>query len=130
MSFGRLIKFCRFNNILLLTGRDYLDGSCMVYNKQKLLFPIDYSNWKVSSTGEDLFHSGDIMNHTNRTGKHTINLSLKNLPDRILLVFLFFCYYSVILLLLYCYYIVIIVILILILILIYFYFYFYFVLFC
>lgn len=62
------------------TGRDYLDGSCMVYNKQKLLFPIDYSNWKVSSTGEDLYHSGDIMNHTNRTGKHTINLSLKNLP--------------------------------------------------
>ena len=55
----------------------------MVYNKQKLLFPIDYSNWKVSSTGEDLFHSGDIMNHTNRTGKHTINLSLKNLPERI-----------------------------------------------
>lgn len=65
------------------SGRDYLDGSCMVYSKQKLQFSIDYSNWKVSSTGEDLYHSGDIMNHTTRTGKHTINLSLKNLPEHI-----------------------------------------------
>lgn len=57
-------------------GRDYLDASCLVYQGTKFLNLADYKHRKFSG----LVHSGDVMDHSKRTGHHTIHVYLKQLP--------------------------------------------------
>ena len=52
--------------LMLDLGLDYLDGSCMVYNKQTFLAAVDYHNWRF---GDEITHSGDVLNSAFRTDR-------------------------------------------------------------
>eukprot|EP00026_Physarum_polycephalum_P008607 Phypoly_transcript_08695.p1 GENE.Phypoly_transcript_08695~~Phypoly_transcript_08695.p1 ORF type:complete len:247 (+),score=14.26 Phypoly_transcript_08695:725-1465(+) len=62
-------------------GRDFLDGSCLVYENSEYLFPINFGHRKDLVTGNALFHSGDMMG--THTGRQTIQLSLRSLPKNV-----------------------------------------------
>jgi stress response protein SCP2 len=62
-------------------GRDFLDGTCLVYENSDYLFPINFGHRRDVVTGGALFHSGDVMGP--KSGRHTINLSLRSLPKNI-----------------------------------------------
>lgn len=59
------------------SGQDYLDASCLVFDKKNFLEPIDYS--KRSTAG--IVHSGDRM--TSTTGHHYIHIDLKSLNNNV-----------------------------------------------
>jgi hypothetical protein len=59
-----------------------MDGSCLVYEKDNYLFPINFGHRSDFFAGDALFHSGDVMSAN--TGRQTINLSLRSLPKSIL----------------------------------------------
>ena len=68
-------------------GRDFLDGSCLVFENSEYLYPINFGHRKDLVTGNALFHSGDVM--SSHTGRQTINLSLRSLPKSIPSLYLF-----------------------------------------
>lgn len=59
-------------------GCDYLDASCLVFNGKIHTAVVDYSERKFSDGS--IWHSGDVMDHVNRKGHHTIDVRLKELP--------------------------------------------------
>uniref|UniRef100_A0A6B2L9A8 Ubiquitin-like domain-containing protein n=1 Tax=Arcella intermedia TaxID=1963864 RepID=A0A6B2L9A8_9EUKA len=76
----------KINNIIfdLLWGypknlsADYLDATCFLYGKDGFLSLLDYSNTKTTGVS----HSGDVMDHSNRIGHHTIEVDLNLIsPD-------------------------------------------------
>ncbi|XP_033734839.1 uncharacterized protein LOC117323600 [Pecten maximus] len=63
-----------------LSGVDYLDASCLVYNRQTNTAVCDYRR-RMPMNG--LHHSGDIMDNINRVGHHTIHVHLKQLTGNV-----------------------------------------------
>ncbi|XP_013410155.1 uncharacterized protein LOC106173543 [Lingula anatina] len=63
------------------SGCDYLDASCLVYSGGNFCSVIDYRN--RASPNNAIWHSGDVLNDFTKTGHHTINVKLKNLPSNI-----------------------------------------------
>ena len=60
-------------------GADYLDASCLIFNKNVFSSVIDYN--RRSSIA--IRHSGDVMDNRRRIGHHTINVSLKKIPSNV-----------------------------------------------
>lgn len=60
-------------------GTDYLDASCLIFNKNMLSSLVDFN--RTSSIA--IHHSGDVMDNRRRIGHHTIKVSLKKIPSNI-----------------------------------------------
>eukprot|EP00613_Pedinella_sp_CCMP2098_P074151 CAMPEP_0171909598 /NCGR_PEP_ID=MMETSP0993-20121228/8860_1 /TAXON_ID=483369 /ORGANISM="non described non described, Strain CCMP2098" /LENGTH=783 /DNA_ID=CAMNT_0012542615 /DNA_START=61 /DNA_END=2408 /DNA_ORIENTATION=+ len=62
---------------------DYLDGSCLIFESENVKNIIDFRNKSVDSSvgGGGVTHSGDVMDHVNKRGRHIINLDLDLLPS-------------------------------------------------
>ena len=60
-------------------GRDYLDASVLIYSGTYYQGLVDFRHGSFSG----IWHSGDLMDDTNRRGHHTINVKLKSLPANI-----------------------------------------------
>ncbi|CAG8496243.1 25736_t:CDS:2 [Gigaspora margarita] len=65
-----------------ITGRDYLDGTCLIYAGMSLWKKYDYSTKSYPEINY-IKHSGDIMNDTNRRGHHRITIKLNQLPKEV-----------------------------------------------
>ncbi|CAG8532913.1 25731_t:CDS:2, partial [Dentiscutata erythropus] len=65
-----------------IMGRDYLDGTCLIYAGTSLWKTYDY-NKKCYPNIHYIRHSGDIMNETNRQGHHRITIKLNQLPKEV-----------------------------------------------
>jgi len=60
----------------------FLDASCLVFNfDDELVETIDFSH--TNSNNKSIIHSGDIIDNENKSGKHTININLKKLPNTV-----------------------------------------------
>ncbi|OWF52740.1 hypothetical protein KP79_PYT06322 [Mizuhopecten yessoensis] len=78
-----------------VTGADFLDASCLVYQGTALKSVCDYRGYRKSGSQQSikpfplsgLKHSGDIMNKIKRIGHHTINVHLKNIPTEVTKMF-------------------------------------------
>ncbi|XP_060063425.1 uncharacterized protein LOC132543898 [Ylistrum balloti] len=69
-----------------ISGRDYLDASCLVYNGTTNMAICDFRGYQSEHqhfplTG--LWHSGDVMDAVKRIGHHTINVHLKKIPSNV-----------------------------------------------
>ncbi len=62
--------------------RDYLDASVFLYSGSQFIQVVDYNN-RASQSCSAVKHSGDVMDDTKRLGHHTINVSIKSLPDHV-----------------------------------------------
>lgn len=63
------------------SGRDYLDASCLLFNRNSFISVVDYRH-RQDLQGS-VRHSGDVMNDAARIGHHTINVRLKSVPANI-----------------------------------------------
>lgn len=59
--------------------QDYLDGSCLVFNRTGYLSFVDYS-YRSCFENNSLRHSGDLMDNANKRGHHIINVDLTQIP--------------------------------------------------
>lgn len=64
-----------------VSGRDYLDASCLLFNRNSFVSVVDYRH-RHGLQGS-VHHSGDVMNDSARKGHHTINVRLKSVPSNI-----------------------------------------------
>lgn len=62
------------------SGKDYLDASCLMFNGTTFYRLADYDNRRPH---QSVRHSGDIMNNRRKTGHHTINVYLRNIPKSV-----------------------------------------------
>ncbi|CAG8852036.1 18092_t:CDS:2, partial [Gigaspora margarita] len=62
------------------SGRDYLDGTCLIYKGNTLWKAYDYKA-KVHLDVSYISHSGDLMNDSDATGHHKVLAKLDNLPN-------------------------------------------------
>lgn len=62
-------------------GRDYLDASCLAFAGKSHICVVDYGHMIFNGTA--IKHSGDVMNDATRTGHHTIEVHLKEIPSNI-----------------------------------------------
>lgn len=62
-------------------GCDFLDASCLVFNGKTYLNVVDYRHRLLENSS--IWHSGDVMDHANRKGHHTIEVRLKQLPTSV-----------------------------------------------
>lgn len=65
------------------TGCDFLDASCLLFSRQAISGIVDFRKNKGEIFRAFLQHSGDVMNHAERIGHHTIKVKLKNIPSSI-----------------------------------------------
>lgn len=61
------------------SGPDFLDASCLVYQRAKFLNLADYRHHNLCG----ITHSGDVMDNSKRIGHHTIHVYLKQLPSNV-----------------------------------------------
>ncbi len=64
-------------------GMEYLDASCIVFKgtglkKSESMGHVDFS--RLSLFNGAIVHSGDLIDHTKRSGKHTMQIELHLLP--------------------------------------------------
>ncbi|CAG8685872.1 hypothetical protein RhiirA5_421732 [Rhizophagus irregularis] len=64
------------------TGRDFLDGTCMLYAGNQLYRTFDWSKKNFNDV-PNVSHSGDIMDHVNKRGHHCITANLALMPSEI-----------------------------------------------
>ena len=63
-------------------GSRFLDASCLVFNKKKIIHFLDYR--RRPGLNDAIIHSGDAkMDDANRTGHQTIDVFLKKLPEEV-----------------------------------------------
>ncbi|GBB96373.1 hypothetical protein RclHR1_02740004 [Rhizophagus clarus] len=63
-------------------GRDFLDGTCMLYAGQQLVRTFDWSKKNFNDI-PNVSHSGDIMDHVNKRGHHCITANLALMPSNV-----------------------------------------------
>lgn len=64
----------------------YLDATVYLFNNDKKYIElVDYSEQNDSSGA--VIHSGDVIDHTKKSGKHTIEIDLKRLPKDITILY-------------------------------------------
>ena len=61
------------------TGCDFLDASVLIYSGSYFRGLVDYRHQGFSGVS----HSGDVMDHANCLGHHTIHVNLKSLPANV-----------------------------------------------
>ncbi|CAG8472300.1 11271_t:CDS:2, partial [Cetraspora pellucida] len=66
---------------------DFLDGSCLIYEGDKLWKIYDYRN-KVYSDVSYISHSGDVIDRKNATGHQKIKVNLNQLPSSVTQLYL------------------------------------------
>ncbi|CAG8540550.1 2171_t:CDS:2, partial [Cetraspora pellucida] len=76
-----------------LSKIDYLDGSCLIYEGDKLWKIYDYEN-KVYADISYISHSGDILDKKNATGHHKIKVNLNQLPPSVTQLYLILSSYN------------------------------------
>lgn len=59
-------------------GCDALDASCFIFSGKSCLGVVDFS--QTDYGGKSIWHSGDKMDEVNKTGHHTIDAKLKDIP--------------------------------------------------
>ncbi|CAG8440034.1 10178_t:CDS:2 [Cetraspora pellucida] len=69
------------------SGVDFLDGSCLIYEGNKLWKTYDYKH-KVYSDILYISHSGDDIDRNNATGHHKIQIKLDQLPPSVTQLYL------------------------------------------
>lgn len=62
-------------------GADFLDASCLIFSGKSHVGTVDYRHRIFS--GKAIWHSGDVMDHFNRTGHHTIEIHMKTIPANV-----------------------------------------------
>jgi len=63
----------------------FLDATCMgIDNTGKEVFFVDYCH---KSSGDYITHSGDVMDHQQKSGEHTIKINLTKIPPNVYSVF-------------------------------------------
>ena len=60
-------------------GCDYLDASVLIYSGKSFQGLVDFNDGDFSGVS----HSGDVMDHANSLGHHTIDVKLKSLPSSV-----------------------------------------------
>jgi len=60
-------------------GGDYLDATCLLYEKDKAVSLLDYKHLLA----QGVIHSGDLMDHTTKIGHHKIEADLNAISDKI-----------------------------------------------
>eukprot|EP00762_Andalucia_godoyi_P005386 ANDGO_08374.mRNA.1 hypothetical protein len=70
-------------------GRDYLDGSCLIFAGHDFRIPIDFNMQVIpDEAGLDyISHSGDIMDDSKRLGHHKIQVNLQATPRDVTAMF-------------------------------------------
>ncbi|CAG8607381.1 20943_t:CDS:2, partial [Dentiscutata erythropus] len=63
-----------------LRGKDYLDGTCLIYTGRDFWKKYDYKE-RYDTVHPYIRHSGDVMDDPNRRGHHRITIKLDKLPD-------------------------------------------------
>ncbi|XP_067672832.1 uncharacterized protein [Haliotis asinina] len=64
-----------------VSGVDYLDASCLLYNGTQFLHLCDYRH--LSCVTGAVKHSGDILDRIKNQGHHVINVYLKKIPSNV-----------------------------------------------
>jgi stress response protein SCP2 len=64
------------------SGCNYLDASVLLYSGSQFVEVID-SKHTASQSCSGVKHSGDVMDHAKRSGRHSINVSIKSIPVHI-----------------------------------------------
>ncbi|XP_028396153.1 uncharacterized protein LOC114520132 [Dendronephthya gigantea] len=63
------------------SGRDYLDASVLLFQGIEVVQVVDFR--KKEGICSAVTHSGDVMDDEKRLGHHTIEVSIKSIPDHI-----------------------------------------------
>jgi stress response protein SCP2 len=62
-------------------GCDALDASCFIFSGKTCLGVVDYCQTEFG--GKSVWHSGDKMDEVSKTGHHTIDAKLKDIPPTV-----------------------------------------------
>ncbi|CAG8498937.1 11852_t:CDS:2 [Cetraspora pellucida] len=75
------------------SGVDFLDGTCLIYEGDKLWKKYDYKN-KFHSDISYIWHSGDVLDKKNAIGHQKIKAKLNQLPPSVTQLYLILSSYS------------------------------------
>jgi stress response protein SCP2 len=62
---------------------DALDASCLIFSGKSCVGIVDYCQTEYGKTAKAIWHSGDAMDQVKKTGRHTVDAKLKEIPSSV-----------------------------------------------